>query len=442
MAQLKNPNVMMMGPQPSGAGLMADYHPPSGVQVLQNTPMFDGPQQANYDQDPSWKGSYVPPPPAAPGGVQSIPMPPLDGTPEQAGQKPPAPAPTTSPTPQAPAPVMPPPIVAAAPPPPPLVMPQSNLRKPMESTIQGLLSGDLNKDIVNRRTDNARDLLNKQRKSSGDTLGALLADSGQNGGSAESGRVRLDEALGDDFASTLNEIFANEGAAADSRMMGALGIGRDLDLGDMENAVRAYEAQTGRQGVLGDYDLGSKKLGLDTELGRADVGLRTRAADLGDKRLGLDTELGRGALDVDKGRLDLDKTLGTGRLDLDKELGRADVGLRGRQVDQGDRRLDLDKTLGEGDLDVRKRSLDITDANNKGQLSLGNRNADIDERLGNRQLDLTDQGQHLDWDKFLADLGFRRDSFGITTEGDNLDRIIELLRQRGGATNTSSNGRI
>lgn len=322
---------------------------------------------------------------------------------------------------------------------PPVVPPNqpSALRQGLDAKLPGLFDGGLNNDVVRRRVDSARDVLNKQRSSQTDSLGALLAERGMSNDDGASGTAqqRLEESLGETFAGTVNDIYANEGEAADRRMMDSFGIAGDLTKADQANDTNRFNSQTSRMGVEGSLSNDRNRLGLDTELGRADVGLRGRAQSTNEGRLGLDTKLGEGDLSLRNRSQDQAYEVNKGKLNLDTELGRADVGLRGQAEDTASRRQQSDDTIGRGDLDVRRRGQDqIND--------LGNRNADINERLGTRGLDLTDQGQKSDFNKFLAQLGFDRDKFNATMQGGDLDRLLEILRQRGFGTGTSTGGTV
>jgi hypothetical protein len=209
----------------------------------------------------------------------------------------------------------------------------------------------------------------------------------------------------------------------------------DLSKADQANDTARFNSQTSRMGVEGSLKNDENRLGLDTELGRADVGLRGRAQTTNEGRLGLDTETQRGDLSLRNRAQDQNNAINQGRLGLDTELGRADVGLRGRAEDTSSRRQQSDDAIGRGDLDVRRRGQDQINA-------LGNRNADINERLGGRAADTADKGLQNDWNKFLGQLGFDRDKFNTTMQAGDLERLLEILRQRGFGASTSAGGQV
>lgn len=253
----------------------------------------------------------------------------------------------------------------------------SNSRKQIDDILQGFLSGNLNQGIVDRRVDNARDTLNKQRTSSSDTLGASLAERGQLGsGAGESAQVRLEQALGDDFAGEVNDIYANEAENADNRLAQALSTSAGLSIADAQNMIEKFKAQTGRIDVEGNIALGNKNSDRDYELGQGDLDVRRKQTDNQGRSIDNDFALGNRGIDAD--------------------------------LDLGHRKIDSDSQL-------------------------GNRRIDVDEALGTR-------GQDLDWSKFLGSLGLDRDRLGLDSSNADWDHILEILRQQGGATNTSANG--
>lgn len=249
----------------------------------------------------------------------------------------------------------------------------------VDSIIKQFLSGDLNQGIVDRRVDSARDVLNKQRSSSTDTLNASLAERGQLGsGAGEEAAVRLDRLLGDDFAGTVSGIYADEAAAADDRLAQALGLATTKSIADRQADIDQFNADTGRLNSDRDYELGSGRLDLDAELGRGDLDVRRRQTD-------------------NQGRsIDNDFALGNRRIDVDSQLG--------------NRRMDIDSQL-------------------------GNRGIDADLFLGTR-------GQDLDYSTALGRLGLDRDRLGLDASNSDWDHVLRLLEQLGLAGRTSSDGYI
>lgn len=180
----------------------------------------------------------------------------------------------------------------------------------IENILKQFLSGDMNKEILNRRVDSARDVLNKQRSSAVDTLGASLADRGQLGsGAADSASVRLDQGLNDDFAMAVNDIYANEGENADKRLMEALGIGSEMEIADKNREVDKYNAETGRLNSDRNYDIGNKEIDVKRRSVANDETRTKNDFDLGNRRITSDENLGNR-------RMSIDEKLGSRGLDL------------------------------------------------------------------------------------------------------------------------------
>lgn len=125
--------------------------------------------------------------------------------------------------------------------------------------------GGLSQDIINPRIESARENLDRYGKSRSEGLQAQLSERGLLGSGAEAtGMMGLEEELAQIFGGNVRDIYADEGRAADQRLMQALGI-----LGGRENQL----TQSGTQRDLGfaniesDYNLGQGRLGLDRELG-------------------------------------------------------------------------------------------------------------------------------------------------------------------------------
>lgn len=164
----------------------------------------------------------------------------------------------------------------------------------VNQALQSLLTGDLNKDIIGRRSEVAREDLDRFRKSQTATNRAALASRGLLGdGPEQTAQDRMESNIADQYSRALSGIIADESENADQRLSDALRTGSSTALGINE-------------------------LGLQKELGRGQLQFG-RDKEIG--RLGLDMELGRGALGNDQQRILNDLTLGTGRLDLDRLLG-------------------------------------------------------------------------------------------------------------------------
>lgn len=278
----------------------------------------------------------------------------------------------------------------------------------LDEIIQKLLTGDLNQSIIDRRVDQARGVLDKQRKSAVDTLGAQLAERGQgaNDGSSGSASMRLDTQLNDDFANEVSGIYANEAENADNRMLQALAAGTDLSVADMQAVIDRFEAQTGRQN-----------------------------ANTNTNRLGLDTELGRAGVANDKYRIDTDRYLGDQRNATDR------YGI--------DKDFEVASGRNENDRYGIDRNFDIAGMNNATERYGIDRRADIDsernridEMLGGRGLDLQGRGQELDWNKFAANFGLDREKLMFDMENNDIGSIIQLLQQLYGGAGIGQGGYI
>lgn len=166
----------------------------------------------------------------------------------------------------------------------------------LHSALSGLFPGGaFNKDLVTRRTSNAADALARQRKSSLATNQARLAErgligSGPEGSAAES----LDQRLYNDYSNQVNDIYANESAAADQRMVQALQIAAGLSANEAQTAVDAFRANSERDIGFGNLALGNKRADQDFSLGQGNLALNNATAantyNLGLGRLGLDRD--------------------------------------------------------------------------------------------------------------------------------------------------------
>lgn len=128
--------------------------------------------------------------------------------------------------------------------------------------------GDMNMDIVNRRTESAREGMERTRKSQLRTDAAKLADRGLMGSGAESTAITgLSEDLGDIYAGATRDIYADESAAADRRIAGALGIDASLFTSSMQNDTDRYGidkgAETSRYNTDASRDLGFARIASD-----------------------------------------------------------------------------------------------------------------------------------------------------------------------------------
>lgn len=149
--------------------------------------------------------------------------------------------------------------------------------------LRSLISGGGNQDILNRRVESARTHLDSDRQSQTDYLLAKLADQGLIGsGPVQSSLAGLESDLGANFGDEVNQIYADESANADSRMMTALSLMSGLSTADQNRALEWFKANT-------DAGQGQQRIDLDQSLGLGNLAL-------GNARLGADYSLGLGNL--------------------------------------------------------------------------------------------------------------------------------------------------
>lgn len=169
------------------------------------------------------------------------------------------------------------------------------------AALKGLFpGGGFNQDIVNRRTDNVRDQLNRFRTSQNASNRASLANRGLIGSGPEiTAQNRMEQGIADQFQNAVSGIYADESQNADSRMMQALGLFGGL--GSDANRL-ALDRELG----LGQLDLGWGRLGLDQTLGLGNLALGnmngTNDYNLGLARLGLDRD--RLQHEIESGNID------------------------------------------------------------------------------------------------------------------------------------------
>jgi hypothetical protein len=145
--------------------------------------------------------------------------------------------------------------------------PQTDIMSQLQGFFQG---GQPNQDIINRRTEGARENLNRFAKSRTATNQAALANRGLIGdGPEQTAQNRVEEDLADRYSQATSQIYADESGRADDRMLEALrmaagietsGLDRDLSrtLGLGNLAVQNDRNQN-------DYSLGMGGLGLDRD---------------------------------------------------------------------------------------------------------------------------------------------------------------------------------
>lgn len=189
-------------------------------------------------------------------------------------------------------------------------------------------NGAYNQDIVNRRTENARENLLRQRKSTDANDRAILANRGTLGSGPEiTALTRADQNTADQYQNATSGIYADESHNADQRMISALQTAAGMDANEAAAYVNAYNAQTGRglgvgnlgvaQGNLGvaqqrannDFTLGSGNLALgnvnsannyNLGLGQLGLGRDTALNNATDQRLGRVIELLKSGISLDE----------------------------------------------------------------------------------------------------------------------------------------------
>jgi hypothetical protein len=176
------------------------------------------------------------------------------------------------------------------------------------------MSGDYNSGILNRRVESAREDMNRARSSQSDLMKAQLAERGLLGSGAEiTGMSGLEEQLGDRYAGTVRDIYADESAAADKRLLETMGIAAGLSGQDAQRLVDWFNAHTNKEVGLGQIAATNHR--TDTEaataardasireaLGMGDLGLRR---DLGFGQLGLDSDIAQNNYNLGQGNLGL-----------------------------------------------------------------------------------------------------------------------------------------
>lgn len=164
--------------------------------------------------------------------------------------------------------------------------------------------GRRNTQIIDQRTESARENLERARNAEMQTLDAVLADRGLTGSGADiEARALLGDRLGSQHATTLRDIHAEENRAADARMMQALVTGAGLSVEQAQDAIDWFNAQTGR------YTAETGRIGTEG-------GLANERA-----RIDLSRLLGLGELGLGQAQLEANYNLGLGRLGLDQALG-------------------------------------------------------------------------------------------------------------------------
>lgn len=162
--------------------------------------------------------------------------------------------------------------------------------------------GGFNQDIVNRRSEAAREDLSRQRSSTLKNDRALLANRGLVGSGPEADALNyLDTNVGNAYKNAVSSIYANESQSADQRMLSALQAATGLSESEAANVINGYQAATSRGLGLGNLALGNRNADNGYTLGLGNLALGNMNAannyNLGVGDLGLRRDLGMAQID-------------------------------------------------------------------------------------------------------------------------------------------------
>jgi hypothetical protein len=165
--------------------------------------------------------------------------------------------------------------------------------------------GMFNEDIVNRRTEMAREAGERARQSRMKTAGAALASRGQgvDDGTYASSVENIETDTFDQLMGEVSGIYANESENADERMIQALQIAAGLTEAEARIAVEQFRAQSDDALGWGGLALGNKKADQDYSIGN-------RQVDLGYFNGGNSFALGQGQLGLGRDSLAFDMEQG------------------------------------------------------------------------------------------------------------------------------------
>jgi hypothetical protein len=135
--------------------------------------------------------------------------------------------------------------------------------------------GEFNQGIVNRRSENAATALRRDAKSRTANNEAYLASRGLIGsGPQATAQNNVTQDIADRYANEVSNIYADEGRAADDRMMSALGLATGMNSDAADRALGYYRAGNDFTLGQGQLALGSTRAANDYNLGLGDFGLR------------------------------------------------------------------------------------------------------------------------------------------------------------------------
>jgi len=163
--------------------------------------------------------------------------------------------------------------------------------------------GAYNNDILTRRVESARDDMNRARASQSEQLRGQLSERGLLGQGPEmTALAGLEEQLGSTYGGQVRDIYADESARSDARLLQTMGIAAGLSGDDAQRLVDWFNAQTGRDVGMGNVANDAQRNAITRELGQGDLSQRANdlalRRDLGFGELGLN-EYGMG-LDYNK----------------------------------------------------------------------------------------------------------------------------------------------
>lgn len=167
----------------------------------------------------------------------------------------------------------------------------------LKSILEGLMSnaGNFNQGIVDKRTGAAQDTLLRQRSSQKKTNDAALASRGLMGSGPEGmANASLDQNIDDQYSNAVTGIYADESAAADSRMIQALQTSAGMSVAQAQQAIDMFRAQNDMTLGQGNLALGNRNAGINERLGLGGLALggvnASNSYNLGLGRLGLDRD--------------------------------------------------------------------------------------------------------------------------------------------------------
>lgn len=159
----------------------------------------------------------------------------------------------------------------------------------LKSILSGLFPGGaFNQDLVNSRTQGAREDLQRFQKSQSANDNSVLAARGLLGdGAQQTAQNRLSSDIADKYSGAVQGIWGDETQAADQRMMQSLSLATGMSMADAQNAIEMFKANNdyalgqgqlalGNYSAQTGYDLGLR----NDDLQRADLENRARQGDI------------------------------------------------------------------------------------------------------------------------------------------------------------------